>query len=182
MKRLLVLVTMLASVLVPLGIAAPAQAYCIPPDGTEVIYKFRNKQFVYHPTNLMSNWVVLRNGGSITYQQTTTKEVNASVTATVSAEAGVIFAKASTSLGITVGGSYSKSASWSYTANVPASTTYKYRLHQYHYSVNFEVMKKRWSRATCAYTTNVWSSWQRIKHAPHKSESRAVWRLDKAAA
>jgi hypothetical protein len=94
----------------------------------------------------------------------------------------VVFAKASTSLGVTVGGSLSKTEQWSYTANVPADTKHKYRLHAYHYSANFQVMKKRFNGApqVCNYQ-NAWSSWQTVKHAPAKA-NRNVWRLDKAAA
>lgn len=182
-RSLFVVITLFVGLLAPVVFtASSASAACIPPNDTAYVYSFRNKTFVYHPTNLMSDWVSFRNGGSITYSKTTTKEVNASVTATVSAEAGVIFAKASTSFGITIGGSYSKSDQWSYTATVPATTAYKYRLHQYHYSVNFEVMKKGWSYTNCNWTVNRWTSWQVIKHAPQKNEANTIWRLDKAAA
>lgn len=172
----------LASLLVSVGlVAAPAaQARCIPANDVWTIYKFKDRVTLYHPTNIASDWVYWPHGGSITYSKTATAETNASVTATVEAEAGVIFAKASTSFGVNVGKSWSKSDSWSYTATVPKGTGYKYRLHMYHYSFTFKVMKKRWSSATCTYSSNVWSSWQTVRHAPVKANSN-IWRLDKRA-
>ncbi len=182
MKKIISALVLLASTLVvPVLAAAPASARCAAP-GPDVIYSFKDKSFTYYPTNIHSDWAIFRRGGSITYSKTKTMTVSASVTATVSAEAGVVFAKASTSLGVTVGGSHAWTESWSYTANVPADTQHKYRLHAYHYTANFSVMKKRFNGApsVCNYQ-NVWSSWQRVKHAPAKA-SRNVWRLDKAAA
>jgi hypothetical protein len=182
MKKFAAVISLLASTLVvPALAAAPASARCAPP-GNEVIYVFTNKSFTYYPTNIHSDWAVFRKGGSIQYSQTKTMSVSASVTATVSAEAGVIFAKASTSLGVTVGGSKSWTQAWSYTANVPADTKHKYRLHAYHYTANFSVMKKTFNGApsVCNYQ-NSWKSYQRVTHAPAKA-SKNVWRLDKAAA
>jgi hypothetical protein len=171
----------LVSLLVTVGVvAAPAaHASCPPPDGTSntTIYKFANKSTTFYPTNIRSDWVYWPHGGTINFTTTSTSEVNASVTATVSAEAGVIFAKASTSLGVTVGGSWSKSATWSYTANVPSGSGYRYRLHMYHFSVNFDVMKKVWSYGSCDYV-RAWSRWQHVGHAPAKSNSN-VWKLDR---
>ncbi len=182
MKKFAALIVMLASTVVaPTLTASPASARCAAP-GDDVIYTFKNKSFTYHPTNIHSDWAIFRHGGTITYSKTKTMTVSASMTATVSAEAGVIFAKASTSLGLTVGGSKSWTEQWSYSANVPADTAHKYRLHAYHYTANFSVMKKRFNGApsVCNYQ-NVWSSWQRVTHAPAKA-SKNVWRLDKAAA
>jgi len=182
MKKFAAVISLLASTLVvPALAAAPASARCAPP-GNEVIYVFTNKSFTYYPTNVHSDWAVFRKGGSITYSQTKTMQVSASMTATVSAEAGVVFAKASTSLGVTVGGSKSWTQQWSYSANVPADTQHKYRLHAYHYTANFSVMKKTFNGApsVCNYQ-NSWKSYQRVTHAPAKA-SKNVWRLDKAAA
>jgi hypothetical protein len=92
----------------------------------------------------------------------------------------VIFASASATFGITVGGSYSKSDSWSYQLKVPADNKNRYRLHQYHYSLTFKVMKKHWNTRSCDYKT-AWGTWQPVRHAPQKSENRSVWRLDKSA-
>ena len=173
---------LLASTLVvPLLNAAPASARCAPP-GNDVIYVFSNKSFTYYPTNIHSDWATFRKGGTISYSQTKTMQVSASTTATVSAEASAVFAKASTSLGISVGKSKSWTQQWSYSANVPADTQHKYRLHAYHYTANFSVMKKTFNGApsVCNYQ-NSWKSYQRVTHAPAKA-SKNVWRLDKAAA
>ena len=182
MKRFVTLFAMLTGLLVPVAIttAPAAMAYCPPPDGSRVIYKFRNADYFYYPTNIRSDWVIFPNGGSISYSKTKTMEVNASVTATAEAEVGAIFAKASASLAVTVGGSYSQSQQWTYTANVPADRDHKRRLHSYHYVVSFGVMKKSWSTASCSYK-NAWGNWQRITHAPAKAD-RNVWRIDKAPA
>ncbi|MEO5652116.1 MAG: hypothetical protein ABIN79_00285 [Marmoricola sp.] len=182
MKKILAALAIIASMLVvPVMAASPASARCAPP-GDSTIYTFSKKSFNYYPTNIRSDWAIFRKGGTITYSKTKTMEVNASMTATVSAEAGVIFAKASTSLGLTVGGSLSDSEQWSYSANVPADRRHKYRLHAYHYTANFSVMKKRFNGApsVCNYV-NSWKSRQRVTHAPAKA-SNNVWRLDKAAA
>lgn len=182
MRPTLVVLGLLAGSLVPTTLAvAPASARCAPPDGMEVVYKFRNKSLSYYPTNLKSDWVVLRKGGSISYTRNTTGTLSASATATVSAEAGVVFAKASTSLGVTVGKQWSKTQQWSYTANVPADASHRYRLHMYHYAANFDVRKYGWSYSTCRWDVPRWSSWQTVRHVP-ASANRNVWRLDKAAA
>jgi hypothetical protein len=160
MKKIAAVLAMVAStLLVPALAAAPASARCAPP-GNDVIYVFKNKCFTYYPTNIHSDSAVFRKGGSITYSQTKTTQVSGSMTATVSAEAGEVFAQASTSLGVTVGGSKSWTQQWSYSANVPADTKHKYRLHAYHDTANFSVMKKHFNGApsVCNYV-NSWKSW-----------------------
>ncbi|GAA4817752.1 hypothetical protein ACFQ0K_09195 [Nocardioides caeni] len=172
----------LFSTLLSVGVVGPtpvAEARCIPANDLYRIYTFKDKTTSYHPTNIQSDWATFRSGGTITYNKTKTATVSASVTATVSAEAGVIFAKASTSLGVTVGGSWSKSDSWAYSAVVPADSSHRYRLHMYHFSVSFKVMRKNWSYAKCNYV-NAWGSWQTVKHAPTKA-NRNIWRLDKVS-
>ena len=182
MKRAVIAVaTLVAALVVPVVAAAPAQARCIPANDRYHVYTISNKSFVYHPGNVYSDWVIFPRGGTISYSQSRTLTVSASMTATVSAEAGAIFAKASTSFGVTVGGSYSKAQTWTYSANIPADATHKYRLHVYHYSVNFTVTKKLWNYTTCNYSTTA-SGWpQRVSHAPVKRDNN-VWRVDRAAA
>lgn len=182
MKRLIAVFSMLAGLLVPLStVAMPAaQAACAPP-ANEVYYKIGNADFRYYPTNIKSDWVVFPRGGSISYSKSKTMTVSASVTATVSGEVGAIFAKASTSLSVQVGGSYAQSQTWTYSANIPADRDHKYRLHAYHYTVDFSVMKRRWVGGTTCNYVNAWSSWQRLKHVPLKAD-RNVWRVDRAAA
>jgi hypothetical protein len=49
------------------------------------------------------------------------------MTATVSAEAGVVFAKASTSLGVTLGAGYSGTQAFTYGLNVPSGQVRRHR-------------------------------------------------------
>lgn len=182
MRKTLVILSMLVGMLAPTAlVVAPASARCIPADGQETIYKFRNKSLTYYPTNLASDWAVFPHGGTISYSQSKTGTLSASATATISAEAGVIFAKASTSLGVTVGKQWSKTQQWTYSVNVPADSAHRYRLHMYHYAANFEVLKYGWSYSTCNWSVPRWSSWQTARHVP-AAANRNVWRLDKAAA
>lgn len=172
----------LVSMLVTVGLAtAPsAQASCPPPDGSPTaIYKFRNKATHYYPTNVHSDWTKFPYGGTINYTTTKTAETDASATVTVEAEAGVIFAKASTSLGITVGKSWSSSQQWSYTANVPATNKYRFRVHLKHFTVSFDVMRLNWSYRTCGYV-RAWGSWQHVSHAPAKANNN-IWVVDRRA-
>ncbi|UOX90961.1 hypothetical protein MUY14_10155 [Amycolatopsis sp. FBCC-B4732] len=100
------------SAVVPAVTSVGAQALALypcpevrdPPD-----YTFSNPSRSWLPTNLRSDY--LRGPGTITYNKTATSTVNASITGTTSAEAGVIFAKASVSLAVSVGASYAKSDS-----------------------------------------------------------------------
>ena len=181
-KVMVLILALLGAVITPVIAAAPASArpICDTPYAT---YSITGKSFTYYPTNVYSAWASFRKGGTINYSSAKTLSVSASVTATVSAEAGVIFAKASTSLGITVGGSYSHSKTWSYTANVPATTKYKYRLHAYRYAANFTVTKKVLNQSNCRYTIARGYP-AKVYHAPPKSsaDKYIVWRLDKAKA
>jgi hypothetical protein len=182
MKRILTAIVMVLGSMLPLAVtAAPAGATCAPPSAGSPIYSIRNATTVYYPTNVMSSWVYPQYGSiSISYSETKTAEMSASVTATVSAEASAVFASASSSLGVTVGGSWSRSSTWSYTMNVDKDPYHWYRGHLYHYSKNFQVMKKSFNYNTCLYV-NKWSSWQDVNHAPVGTNSN-VWKLDQKAA
>lgn len=182
MRKVVLILSLIVGLLAPVAaLASPASARCAPPDGTETIYRFKDKSLVYYSTNVASDWVIFPQGGSISYSKSKTAQLSVSTTATVSTEANAIFAKASASLGVTVGGSWSKSQTWTYSANVPADRAHRYRLHMYHYAANFSVRKYGWSYANCNWTVPRWSSWQAVHHVPAKA-SRNVWRLDKAAA
>lgn len=183
MKRVLTVLIMLVSSFVPVAVftASSASATCAPPSGVDVIYSFRNVAKAYAGTNIMSDWVHPQYGpATITYSKSTTAELNASVTATVGAEGSVIFAKASASIGVTVGGSWSKDQTWSYSLTYPKDPYHLYRLHLYHYSVNFQVMKKYFSPGSCNYV-NAWGSWQQVTHAPVTGNTNS-WKTDKIAA
>lgn len=183
MKRaVLAVCSLAATLLVPLFVLAqPASAHCVP-DGNYTIYVTSNKTFLYAPTNVYSIWSQFPYGGSITYNRTKTAEQNASTTGTVTAEASGVFASASASVGHTVGKSFSRSTSWSYTANVKADRTHKYRVHLYHWAVTFTSTKKQFDVAGCTYrTVKGWP--QRIHHAPAgKSRGALIWKVDRAAA
>src|SRR5205085_2653779 len=104
--------------------------------------------------------------------KTTTGTVSGSVTGTASAEAGVIFAKASVSIGVTVGASWSKSDTWSYSKPVPSGKTA--RLVMWHESRKMTVTKKQ-IVAPC----NVKTVWTRSAQAPVKANLN-VWDLQYA--
>lgn len=123
--------------------AAPASAMCA--EAGQTYYTFSSVSTVWKRTSLSSSYV--RGPGSVSLTKGRTWNVQASMTATVSAEAGVVFAKASTSLGITVGAGYSGTQSFTYTLNVPSGQTK--RLQQYKASKKFVVTKKRYT-ATCS--------------------------------
>ncbi|MFL6115058.1 MAG: hypothetical protein ACJ786_27490 [Catenulispora sp.] len=115
--------------------ASAAHAVC---DQPSTLYSFKDKAYTTLPTDVMTPWMSYP--GDITLSQTTTATAMASVTATVSAEAGIVFAKASASLGVTVGGSWSKSSTWSAHQAVPKGKQARLRL--YHEALGFEVTKK----------------------------------------
>jgi len=117
-------------------------------------YRFSNVHTEYLPTTVKSDW--LRGPGSISYTKTKTAEVNASVTAEVGAEAGVVFAKASASIGTTVGGSYAKSQTWSYSLNVPAGKTARMVLS--HEARGFTVTKVQLDAGGCKAVRTIYSS------------------------
>lgn len=133
---LLAIVSLLTTFLLtgPVGAAA---AYCT--EVGNVYYSFSNKSVSRILSNKRSDY--LRGPGTITYTSSTTATASASMTATVSAEAGIVFAKASASLGVTVGASWSKTGTWSYTKPVPAGTTA--RLVMWHEARKFTVKKSR---------------------------------------
>jgi hypothetical protein len=115
--------------------ATPAQAACTEAGNT--YYSFSTASSVWKPTSLSSSYIT--GPGSVSITQGRTYSVSASMTASVSAEAGVVFAKASTSLGITVGASYSGTQAFTYTLNVDRGQTM--RMQQYKSARTFTVHK-----------------------------------------
>jgi hypothetical protein len=145
-------------------------AFAACPEVGDVYYYFTNVTKSRLLSNLRSDY--LRGPGTITYTKTTTGTVQASVTATVSAEAGIVFAKASASIGVTVGGSWSKSDTWSYSKPVPSGKTA--RLVMWHESRKFTVTKKK-IVAPC----NVRTVYTSTVNAP-RSANINVWDLQYA--
>ncbi len=130
--------------------AAPAAAIC---DAPRTTYSFTSVSGVWKATNLSSSYIT--GPGSVSLAKGRTWGVSASMTATVSAEAGIVFAKASTSLGITVGASYSGTQSFTYTLNVASGKTQ--RMQQYKSARKFTVTKKT-LQYPCSYVTTYSSS------------------------
>ncbi|MFB7331926.1 hypothetical protein ACFC00_09765 [Streptomyces adustus] len=130
------------------------------------------------PTNLHSDWMFDNLRGKLTYNKTKTAETNASGTAGVEAEAGVIFAKASTSFSVTLGKSWSKSSSWSY--ELPASNKAgktQVRMTMFHQSKKFLATKYTYDYdSQCQYHEHkVWAKWFT---APVKKNDVNVWGLE----
>jgi hypothetical protein len=161
-------VAVLVGVTVSTGVAE-ARRQCTTDRYTHRITNVRVSRLA---TNLRSDY--LRGPGTISYAKTKTAEVNASVSAEVSAEAGVVFAKASASVGTTVGGSYSKSGTWSYSKSVPRGRTA--RLVMFHESRSFTVTKYRLTNGGCSLGAVVYSS--RV-NAPVRADIN-VWDLQRA--
>ncbi|MGN6753640.1 MAG: hypothetical protein ACTHJJ_13935 [Intrasporangium sp.] len=117
--------------------AGPAHAACTEAGNT--YHSISGASSVWKATNLSSSYITGPGSVSITKGRSWT--VSASMTASVSAEAGVVFAKASSSLGITVGASYSGTQSFTYTLNVDRGQTM--RMQQYKSARQFTVHKYR---------------------------------------
>ncbi|MEU6239931.1 hypothetical protein [Streptomyces sp. NPDC047024] len=110
--------------------------------GRDPIYSISNKKTVWEPTNVHSDWA--KPGVTISYAKNKTGSWTATGTATIGAEAGVIFAKASTSFSVSVGKTWSKSDTWTYAAKVEKkSGKSKGRLMMYHEAKGFSVTKFR---------------------------------------
>lgn len=133
--------TLLAGILATSSIAltaSPAHAYVAGCDGPgHPKYKISNVSYVRKATNLKSDY--LAGPGTITYTKTTTAEVNASMSGEVTAEESVVLASASQTIGVSLGASWSKSGSWSYSKPVPAGKVA--RLVMFHESRKFLVTK-----------------------------------------
>lgn len=148
--RLIYATVFVAALTVP-ALTSPALARCAE---EQYIYKFTKVSKSRRLSNLRSDY--LEGPGTISYSRTKTAVAKAAMTATVAAEAGVVFAKASTSLGVTVGKEWSKSGTWTYSKPVPAGKTA--RLVMWHQSRKFLVTKKRLDGNECRYI-RVYRSW-----------------------
>jgi hypothetical protein len=149
--RLLIL-PLLVALASPFVVASPSFASagvlaCSPPDGLYEYYTISSVTNVNMGTNVASDY--LTGPGTVGVSTSKQAVVNASMTATVAAEAGVVFAKASTSLGVTVGASWATTTTWSYSKPVPAGKTA--RLRMYHLGKRFVVTKRHFYGTTCSY-------------------------------
>lgn len=123
-------------------------------------YTISNKSTVYPGTNLASDWVP-DTRADISYDQHATGTWTASGTAGVEAEAGAIFAKASTSFSVTVGKSWSHSEGWTYTLH-PKDKAGKtlVRMRLFHEAKKFKAQK--WivvNQSGACKTQTVWTKW-----------------------
>lgn len=142
MKR--VMSTVLSTALLSAGVVAvsatPAAAGAIC-DGPPV-YSIGDRKTVWRATNVHSDWA--KPGVTISYAKNKTGTWTATGTATVGTEAGVIFAKASASFSVSVGKSWAKSDTWTYSAKVAKKKgKSRGRLMMYHEAKGFSVTKYR---------------------------------------
>ncbi len=149
------------SALVPPGTAS---ATC--PENGQVGYTIKHVKKSRLATNLKSDY--LRGPGTISYSKNKTASVSVTGTVSAGAEAGVIFAKASVSASVAVGGTWTHGGTWSYTKPVPKHKTA--RLVMYHESRSFDVTKWR------IYGCNPKTVWTHHLNAP-RSANRNVWDL-----
>ncbi|WP_030929394.1 hypothetical protein [Streptomyces sp. NRRL S-646] len=123
-------------------------------------YTISDKSTVYPGTNLFSDWVPDTNS-SVSYEHSATGTLTASGTAGVEAEAGAIFAKASTSFSVTVGKSWSHSQSWTYTLHPTDKAGKKWvRMRLFHEAKKFKAQK--WivvNQGGACKTQTVWTKW-----------------------
>ncbi|MET7648121.1 hypothetical protein ABZS83_31745 [Streptomyces sp. NPDC005426] len=122
------------------GAAAPASAGAA--CDSSPIYSIGDKKTVWRATQVHSDWA--RPGVTITYAKNKTGSWTATGTATVGTEAGAIFAKASASFSVSVGKTWSKSDTWTYSAKVEKKKgKTRGRLMMYHEAKGFSVTKYR---------------------------------------
>ncbi|WP_245687287.1 hypothetical protein [Streptacidiphilus griseoplanus] len=135
-------------------------------------YSISNKHTVWEPTNLYSDWGAP--GVTLTYNKTASGTWSATGTATVGADAGVIFAKASTSFSVAIGKQWTRSSSWTYSATVKkvAGKT-RGRLRMYHEARGFTVKKVQ--RDRLCRTTKVYYTVNIV--APIKANSN-LWKIE----
>lgn len=149
--RAVLAVTVLSSLLVGM---APTTVHAqgitpkaCPLEGDQYVYSFTNVAKSTRPTNLYSAYIT--GPGTIAYNKTTTATVGASMTASVTAEAGIVFAKASATIGVGVEVSKSWMDGFTYVLEVPSGQRRRMRL--FEESRTFNVTKKSWSPGPCAY-------------------------------
>ncbi|MGW2211964.1 hypothetical protein [Streptomyces sp. NPDC001781] len=120
--------------------ASPAAAGVV--CSSSPIYTISDKHTVWKSTNVHSDWA--RAGVTISYAKNKTGSWTATGTAQLGTEAGVIFAKASTSFSVSVGKTWSKSDTWTYSATVKKQRgKSKGRLMMSHEAKGFSVTKYR---------------------------------------
>ncbi|MET7280195.1 hypothetical protein ABZS29_18310 [Kribbella sp. NPDC005582] len=137
-----------AAVLLGSGLTAlPAQAgtQACPPEPAR--YSFTNFKLSKLGTNLMSRYIT--GPGTISYNKTTTATVGLTASASVTAEAGVVVAKASTTAGVALTSQYSRTDGFTYSMTVASGQRRRMRLFQT--SRYFVVSKRAFNTHTCTW-------------------------------
>jgi hypothetical protein len=127
----------------PLVQTTPAGANC---DAPRRIFTFSKVRTTGLLTNIRSEWA--DQGFTITHTVTKTATVQASLSGQIGVEADFIVVKASGQLGVSVGVSWSKAGSWSYSAKVPPGK--EGRIVMYHEARRLAVTKRSLG-AHCSY-------------------------------
>jgi hypothetical protein len=152
------------------------------PDGVKSYWTVTSIVKSSKSTGVHSDWVYPKYGPkTVSSSVSATATTSASFSVSVGAEAGVIFAKASVQAGVTVGGSWSDTSTWSYSATYPKDAKHEYREVLYQETRSFKAIKYTWKYNTntgkCAYLTSVKSN----VVAPRTSES-VVWKTERRSA
>lgn len=170
-----------AALLVGASGASHAASCTNPPDGQRQYWAISNITKDRARTGLASNWVHPNHGPkTITYSRSATASTTATAGFATTAEAGVIFAKASAQISVSVAKSWSKTDTWSYSTTVAKNPAYQYRLVQFQETRRFTASLKRWqlSNGRCAYVT--------VKSGrammPRTATSSLVWTTERRAA
>ncbi|MEI5672782.1 MULTISPECIES: hypothetical protein [unclassified Nocardioides] len=157
------------------GVASAADC-SMAPDGQTTIWSITGITSGTAPTGLESNWV--EGSGSINYSESATASTTATVSASVSAEAGVIFAQASATAGVSLAQQWGATKTWSYTLNTPGAAGVQYQMYQTQETRSFTASKLRYqlqSNGRCGYSPTGTSG--TVSNAPVNSESTLVWKL-----
>lgn len=128
---------------------------CDPPVTTIISAKATSNTGAWLPTSISSSF--LAGPGTISRTLTATSTVSAQISANFEVDESLLFASAKESYGVTLGGSLSHSATWSYTKTIPAGVTAK--VQQYHQGSELgikEVQETRTPKLPC--TTRVLTS------------------------
>lgn len=175
---LLMTVTMVPVAAAPAAQAAPDCGSG--PDGQTTIWRISDVRKSYVNTGLFSNWVYPKYApGQVTFNESDTSAWTGTVSASLTAEAGVVFAKASTTVGVSIAKTWSKTKSWSYSMDIPKDKDHKYRMRQRQETRRFDAKKFRWkykeSTGRCGYV-RVKAGWG---HYPRSTATTLIWSLQK---
>ncbi|MFE7359256.1 hypothetical protein ACFU8Q_40855 [Streptomyces sp. NPDC057543] len=137
------------------------------------VYTIGDKKTVWVNTNIHSDWG--KPGVTLGYTKNRTGTWTATGTATVGAEAGVIFAKASSSFSVSLGKSWSKSDTWSYSATVQKKKGKTMgRLMMQHEAKGFSVTKYRFAAKAGGHCQKV-KVWKKSNNVAPVKKNSNLW-------